>query len=276
MFVRTIFMSLMVTGVFGAMKCNGNSPLRDAYGMEMSCQQGMPMMPPQTLPNDSLTYMSMAAAGDLYEIQSSQIALAKGGLNVRNLAQMLINDHTQTTATLKAAAASAGLIPPPPVLNPMQVQMISQLQLASNAAFDQIFLQQQLVAHKMALDLHNNYALNGDVPALRSAAASAVPIVQMHLNKVMAMPMANSGSCPTNFWCNNDVDNMGMSFAVCCPSNVFTSMPSMSIASPYFSASLSSAPIYNAPLYNPFYSAPIYNAPVYNPFYTPIYSSVGF
>jgi len=272
MFVRTIFMSLMVTGVFGAVKCNGNNPLRDTFGMEVSCQQqGLPMMPPQTLPNDSLTYMSMAAAGDLYEIQSSQIALAKGGLDVRNLAQMLINDHTQTTATLKAAAASAGLIPPAPVLNPMQLQMISQLQLASNADFDQIFLQQQMVAHKMALDLHNNYALNGDVAALRSAAASAVPIVQMHLNKLMAMPMASSGSCPTNFWCNNDVDAMGMSFAVCCPSAVFPYMPSMSIASPYFSASLS-APFYNTPIYN----APLYNAPLYNPFYTPIYSSVGF
>lgn len=65
------------------------------------------------------------------------------------------------------------------------------------------------------------------------------------------------------FYCDSDVDAMGMSFAVCCPSSVF---PTVSFASPYFSASV----------YNPVYQ-PIYQ-PLYNPIYTstPIYTTIGF
>lgn len=248
MFVRTVFMSLLASGVDSAM-CSGGNPLRDIFGAPVSCMQGMMTPPPVPLPTDSITYMSMAAAGDLYEIQSGQIALAKGSsIDTRNFGQMLINDHTQTTATLNSAAASVGLLPPPPVLNLMQQQMINELQLASPASFDAIFWKQQLTAHKMALDLHSNYASFGDTPAFRAAAASAIPIVQMHLSTATTKVSMMGGTCPPNYWCNSDAMS-----AVCCPSEMY--MPSVSIASPYFSASF---------------------APLYRPLYTPTYASVGF
>lgn len=256
---RTFLLSFMVVGALGAIKCNGKAPLRDVFGMEVTCKPGGMMLPPQILPTDSVTYMSMAAASDLFEIQSAQIALIKGDADVRGFAQMLINDHTQTTAALKAAASAAGLIPPAAILNPLQSQMIAELQLASTN-FNQIFWQQQMIAHKMALDLHSNYAAYGDVATLRAAAASAVPIIQMHLNKVMSSwPMG--GSCPANYWCNSDIDTMGMSYAVCCPSD--SAIPSISFSSPYFSASI--APIttptysyYYYPLYSSVYTTPLY------------------
>jgi len=102
---------------------------------------------------------------------------------VREFAQMLITHHTQTTAALTAAARASGMTPPPPALTPMHQEMIEQLQTASGAGFDQLYMGQQVPAHEMALALHQNYAARGDTPALRTAAAAAVPIVQQHLTR---------------------------------------------------------------------------------------------
>lgn len=258
--LRNFLLSFMVIGALGAMKCNGRSPLTNTFGLEVTCKSGGLVLPPQVLPIDSVTYMSMAAAGDLFEIQSAQIALIKGDAEVRSFAQMLINDHTQTTATLKAAAASSGLLAPIPILNLLQSQMIAELELASTN-FNQIFWQQQMIAHRMALNLHSNYAAKGDVATLRGAASSALPIIQMHLNKVMTFWPMMGGSCPANFWCHSDFDSMGMSFDVCCPSDA--ALPSFSVSTPYFSASV--APIYSSlpsyyyyPLYSNVYTNPLY------------------
>src|SRR5215217_1718624 len=53
-------------------------------------------------------YATRAAASDLYEIQSSEMAAdrAKSG-DVKALARMLIADHEKSTADLKTAAAKA-------------------------------------------------------------------------------------------------------------------------------------------------------------------------
>jgi putative membrane protein len=141
-------------------------------------------MPAEMTPTERMAYVTMAAASDLFEIQSSQIALQKSqDQTVRGFAQMLITHHTQTTQQLTAAAQAAGLTPPPPQLMPMQADMIAQLQAADGAGFDRTYLTQQVPAHEMALALHRNYAANGDTPALRTVAAAAVPIVEGHLTQ---------------------------------------------------------------------------------------------
>lgn len=139
-------------------------------------------------PTDAMGFAAMAGASDLYEIQSSQIALQKSqNADVRRMAQMMIDHHTQTTQTLTAAAQAAGMTPPPPQLMPMQQQMIAQLQAADGMAFDRLYVTQQVQAHQMALNLHGNYAQRGDTPQLRTAAQSAVPIVTGHLQEFQRM-----------------------------------------------------------------------------------------
>jgi putative membrane protein len=140
--------------------------------------------PADATPEDRGAYVAMAGASDLYEIQSSQLALSKAQRpEVRQFAQMLVTHHTQTTQQVTAAATAAGLRPPPPQLMPMHAQMIAALEAASGASFDSAYLSQQIPAHEQALALHSNYAQNGDAPALRTAAAAAVPIVQSHLDQ---------------------------------------------------------------------------------------------
>jgi putative membrane protein len=149
---------------------------------------GAPGMASSATPTDRNGYVTMAAASDLFEIQSSQLALSRSQRqDVRTFAQMLIDHHTQTTAQLTAAARAAGMTPPPPALMPPQQQMMAQLQQAQGTSFDQVYLRQQVPAHEMALALHQNYAARGDTPPLRTVAAAAVPIVQGHLTQARQM-----------------------------------------------------------------------------------------
>ncbi|HYW15162.1 MAG TPA: DUF4142 domain-containing protein [Allosphingosinicella sp.] len=134
-------------------------------------------------PNDRSAYVQMAAASDLFEIQSSQLAVSRAqNPEVRAFAQMLIEHHTATTRQLTAAASAVGT-PSRPMLMPMQADMIARLQGANGAAFDRLYMRQQVPAHQMALALHQNYARNGDTPSLQAVAASAVPIVRQHLER---------------------------------------------------------------------------------------------
>ena len=141
-------------------------------------------------PETAMPYVMMAGASDLYEIESGRLAQQRGGsAHVRQMGAMLIRDHMQTTAATMAAARASGLRPPPPRLMPMQAQMLAQLRSASGSNFDRLFMQQQVQAHQMALSLHQNYAANGDRQPLRASGATAVPIVQGHLEHARRMGM---------------------------------------------------------------------------------------
>jgi putative membrane protein len=138
-------------------------------------------------PNQRSAYVQMAAASDLFEIQSSQLAVSRAqNPEVRAFAQTLIEHHTMTTQQLTAAATAAGT-PPSPALMPMQAEMIAQLQGANGADFDRMYMRQQVPAHEMALALHQNYASKGDTTSLRTVAAAAVPIVRQHLDRARAL-----------------------------------------------------------------------------------------
>lgn len=98
---------------------------------------------------------------------------------------MMIDHHTRTTNATVAAARSAGMNPPPPML--MQSDMIARLQGLSGAAFDREYARQQVMAHQMALALHQNYARSGDTPGLRMTASAAMPVVRGHLDQIRGM-----------------------------------------------------------------------------------------
>src|SRR6476661_7610390 len=132
-------------------------------------------------------YLFYGGAGDIFEISTSMMAQQHASSpQLKAFATMLIADHTNLTNGALAAAKSAGVMPPPPELSPMQKDMITQL-TAAGPGFDQVFLQQQMTAHSEALQMQSGYAANGDVPALRSAAASAVPIVRGHIAQIQQM-----------------------------------------------------------------------------------------
>jgi putative membrane protein len=90
-----------------------------------------------------------------------------------------------------AAASSAGFAPPPPTLLPADQAMLDQLRAAGiGPSFDMAYQQQQIAAHQQAIAMMQNYATSGDVPALRTVAAGAIPVMQKHLAMAQALMTA--------------------------------------------------------------------------------------
>lgn len=173
-------MGILLAGAIALAACSSNPPPAPVVAVD---------------PNNPLFapgYMAMAGSSDQFEIQSGQLALQMSqNPGLRNIAQMLITDHTNSTQMVAAAARSAGLNPPPPAILPQHQALLDQERAAgSGPAFDMAFQQIQIQAHQQGLMLHQNYAASGDVPALRTVAGQIVPVVQTHLNALQALSTA--------------------------------------------------------------------------------------
>lgn len=160
-----------------------------------ACSSSAPPEPPVVAvdPNNPLMapgYLAMAASSDLFEIQSGQLAQQMSqNPAVRQMGAQLVTDHTNSTNVLVAAAQSAGITPPPPMLLPKHQAMLDQLR-AAGPNFDTAFRDAQIAAHTEALALHSNYAAQGDVPQLRTTAGQIVPVIQAHLAHAQALQLA--------------------------------------------------------------------------------------
>jgi putative membrane protein len=136
-------------------------------------------------PEAAPAFVAMAASSDMYEIESSRLALQRSQNAMSRMhAEMMIRDHTNTSAQLKTAAGSTGLGVSTQLL-PMHAALVEQLSRSAN--FDATYRSQQLMSHRQALALHDNYARRGDNPQLRGVAAAAVPIVRSHLDHLQRM-----------------------------------------------------------------------------------------
>lgn len=136
-------------------------------------------------PRVAPAYVAMAASTDMYEIESSRMALQRSRVPMNRMhADMMIRDHINTTAQLTAAARSAGLGVPMQML-PMHAAMLNELARSGN--FDATYRNQQITSHRQAIALHDNYARRGDVPQLRGLAAATVPVVRGHLDHILRM-----------------------------------------------------------------------------------------
>lgn len=151
--------------------------------------QGPPPMADSMSPLSAQGYMAMAASSDLFEIESSRLALQQSqNPAVRQFAQMMITDHTRSTQELTSTAQSAGLNPPPPSLLPPQQAALDRVRSASSMDFDATYKREQIAAHQQALALHQNYAASGDNTALRGVASRVAGVVQNHYSMAQSLP----------------------------------------------------------------------------------------
>ena len=133
-------------------------------------------------------YVMTAGASDLYETQSSQLVLeTTQDPKVRAFATMMVQDHGKSTAMVKAAAAKSRVPAKPPKLMPLQAELIAQLRAEKGPARDAAYVAQQKAAHGQALAVQKAYADGGTAPALKSAAAGIVPVVEHHIEMLKAM-----------------------------------------------------------------------------------------
>jgi putative membrane protein len=162
--------------MFKTMQCAGLSAMMILAAPAMA----------QTVSADS--YVMKAGASDLYEKTSSQLVLATtSNAEVKNFANMMVNDHSSSTAKVKAAAAQSGLKPKPPALEPKQKAMIDALKSADETTRDALYVTQQKAAHQEALALHQGYSTHGTAAPLKAVAGEIVPVVQHHIDMLQSM-----------------------------------------------------------------------------------------
>jgi putative membrane protein len=134
---------------------------------------------------NTMQYVEAMANGNMFEIQSSQLALQKSrNASVRRFAQRMIDEHTRMTTQLSTAVRSTGpSLTVPTQMDSRHQSAIQDLQGVTGRAFDRMYLTSQINAHNEALIVNQNYAQMGDDPALRQLANSAIPVIQEHLDQ---------------------------------------------------------------------------------------------
>jgi len=134
-------------------------------------------------------FVNAAASTDMFEIQAAKIAEKRStNADVKAFAAMMIHDHTQSTAALKAAIAASGQPLTLPIDLPGDKKAkIDELSAAAPADFDKTYIDSQIMAHQDALSVMQAYAANGNTPALKDFAAKIAPVVQMHLSKASSI-----------------------------------------------------------------------------------------
>ena len=130
-------------------------------------------------------YVQKAAMSDLFEIESSKLALERTqNPDVKAFAQRMIDDHTQSTEKLQGLLQTASIgATPPAAFDRAHQRLLERLRNASTARFDRLYMRIQVKGHQDALKVQEGYARRGDNDQLRSFAGEASPMVQDHLSQ---------------------------------------------------------------------------------------------
>jgi putative membrane protein len=148
---------------------------------------GTPASTPAVPDDKTKTFVEKAALTDMYEIEAAKIALQRSKVQpVKDFAQMMIDDHTATTAELGPLASAAG-VAPPTALDEDHMKKLDDLKSAKVQDFDDKYIDQQTAAHSDALGLMKDYAENGKDPGIQAFASKVALKVDEHLQKVKAL-----------------------------------------------------------------------------------------
>jgi putative membrane protein len=140
-------------------------------------------------------YVHAAGQSDAFEMLEADTALTQStDPQVRAFAQQMMEDHGQLSEALRQAATQAGVKPPPNEVGTDQAPLLSALQSLRGRDFDRAYWRHQALAHRSALTTTQQYASNGDDPAIKRAASSAVPIIARHLAMAEQMEAKSGGS----------------------------------------------------------------------------------
>jgi putative membrane protein len=170
--------------------CKKNEPAVDA---NQTMNVGDTNMSGNAMANDSTAMAdptsdaglaSAAATSDMFEIQSSKQALtASKNPAVKGFAQMMVTEHTKSTASLKTAVA--GLTPAvtlPTMLSAEQQSMLDGLTGKTGSDFDKAYVAAQRTGHENTLTALKAYTAVAKPGKLKDFATTTTPVVQKHLS----------------------------------------------------------------------------------------------
>ena len=130
-------------------------------------------------------FVQEAATSDMFEIESSKLALQRSDAATKTFAQQMITDHEKTTGELKGLVTSGKVKATlPAVMTSSQQEMLDKLNSLQGADFTKQYHSDQESAHKDAVDLFKRYGDGGDNGDLKAWAAGTRPALEHHLQMV--------------------------------------------------------------------------------------------
>ena len=133
-------------------------------------------------------FVKQAAMSDMFEIQSSQLALQKGDAQAKTFAQHMITDHQKTTADLQGMVKSGAVkVQPPARLDSSMQDKLDKLKKETGRDFTSTYDEDQVSAHKDAVSLFERYAKGGDNTQLKDWAGKTLPTLQQHLQMAQGL-----------------------------------------------------------------------------------------
>jgi putative membrane protein len=129
-------------------------------------------------------FVNKVAISDMFEIQSSQLALAKqADADTKPFAEKMVQDHQKTSSELKALVDGGKVKATlPTALDSEHQKMLDELKSKSGKDFDSSYDQIQVKAHRDAVALFDAYAKGGDNPELKDWAGKTLPHLKEHLS----------------------------------------------------------------------------------------------
>ena len=116
-----------------------------------------------------------ALMGGDFATATSELAVSKASSDtVTMFAQLEIAEQAAVAQAFGSTPGAAGL-------SEEHAAMLAQLQELDGAEFDQMYIEGQITGHEQLLEIHQEYADEGDDPMARGASMVGVTGIQTHL-----------------------------------------------------------------------------------------------
>ena len=131
--------------------------------------------------HDDTKFAVAAADGGMLEVKLGNLALTKSNSQeVKNFAQMMVNDHGKANDEFKALAAQKN-ITIPATLSTESQRKVTELSQKTGADFDKDYTASMIDDHKEDISLFKKEVSNGKDTAIRSWAAGKISTLEHHL-----------------------------------------------------------------------------------------------
>lgn len=128
-------------------------------------------------------FVKEVAVSDMFEIESSKLAVQEGNAQEKSFAQQMVTDHTKTSSELKALVGDGKVQATLPMaLDSSHQSKLDKLKNGSGKDFSSDYNSYQVSAHEDAISLFDRYAKGGDNAALKDWAGKMLPALRHHLD----------------------------------------------------------------------------------------------
>lgn len=140
-------------------------------------------------------FVKQATISDMFEIQASKLAEQKGNAAEKTFAQQMVSDHTKTSSELKSMVTGGKVKADLPTqIDDAHRSKIDKLTNAKGADFSEIYIDQQVSAHKDAVSLFDRYARGGENAELKAWAGKTLPALRHHLEMAQNLEKQHSNT----------------------------------------------------------------------------------